>query len=151
MTVCVRPGKPNGAASGFFSGMLREPLAGQRSTVPVAPSTPVALASPASTVRGLLCAAETSDSAWGLRTAINLPSLQTTVGDMAAALERVAGPQTTALLDWVPDPAIERIVAGWPANLQFPRATALGLVADESVDALIRQYIADNPQAIARA
>ena len=151
MTVSVRPGKPNGAASSFFSGMLREPLAGERSTVPVVASTPVALASPASTVRGLIRAAEASDAEWGLRTAVNLPALQTTVGDMAAALERVTGPQATALLDWVPNPAIERIVATWPANVQSPRANALGLQADASMDDILRQYMADNPQAVKRA
>lgn len=148
MTVCVRPGKPNGAASGFLSGMLREPLAGLRARVPVPAATPVALASPASTVQGLITAAQASGAQWGPRTAINLPALQTTVGDMAAALERVAGSQATALLDWALDSAVERIVASWPARVLSTRAQGLGLRADASMDAVIRQYMEDHPQAV---
>ncbi|HSQ72347.1 MAG TPA: NAD-dependent epimerase/dehydratase family protein, partial [Rubrivivax sp.] len=85
MTVSVRPGQPNGAASSFLSGMLREPLAGVRAVCPVPPETPVALSSPARTIDGLLCAAETGDAAWGPRIALTLPALTTTPADMAAA------------------------------------------------------------------
>jgi nucleoside-diphosphate-sugar epimerase len=148
MTVSVRPGRPNGAASGFFSGMLREPLAGERARVPVGPDTVVALASPASTVAGFVRAAEASDAEWGPTTAINLASLRTTVGEMAAALERVAGPAATALLDWSPDPAIEHLVRSWPGDIAFDRARGLGLQPDADVDAIIRGYIAENPQAV---
>lgn len=148
MTVAVRPGRPNGAASGFFSGMIREPLAGERARVPVGRDVPVALASPTRTIEGFLRAASASDAEWGQRTAINLPSLQTTVGEMAAALERVAGKEATALLDWSPDPAIEKLVRSWPGNVGGERARALGLKPDASFDALVREYIAENPQAV---
>ena len=110
MTVTVRPGRPNAAASGFLSGIIREPLAGQRATCPVDPRTEVALASPAKAVGGLLRAATSTDEAWGGRTPVNLPALTVTVADMAAALQRVAGPQVSSLIDWVPDPAVARIV-----------------------------------------
>ena len=110
MTVSVRPGRPNAAASGFLSGIVREPLAGQRAVCPVDPGTQVALASPAKAVGALLCAATTSDQAWGGRTALTMPALTVTVAEMAAALTRVAGPQVSALIDWVPDPAISRDV-----------------------------------------
>jgi nucleoside-diphosphate-sugar epimerase len=110
MTVAVRPGQPNGAASGFLSGMIREPLAGLRAVVPVPPETPVALASPARTVEGIVRAAEASDGEWGPLTALNLPALHTTVGEMAAALERVGGRAAAALLDWQPDPLVQRVV-----------------------------------------
>jgi nucleoside-diphosphate-sugar epimerase len=148
MTVAVRPGRPNGAASGFFSGMIREPLAGERARIPVAPDTPVALASPTRTIEGFVHAAQASDAEWGQRTAINLPSLTTTVGEMAAALERVAGKQATALLDWQPDPAIERLVRSWPGDVAWDRARGLGLANDAGFEALIREYIAENPQAV---
>lgn len=148
MTVAVRPGRPNGAASGFFSGMIREPLAGERARVPVAPDTPVALASPTRTIEGFLRAAEASDADWGQRTALNLPSLQTTVGEMAAALERVAGKEATALLDWQPDPAIEKLVRSWPGDLAWDRARGLGLRNDASFEAIVREYVAENPQAV---
>lgn len=148
MTVAVRPGRPNGAASGFFSGMIREPLAGERARVPVPPETPVALASPTRTIEGFVRAAEASDAEWGLRTALNLPSLKTTVGEMAAALERVAGKEATALLDWQPDPAIEKLVRSWPGDLAWDRARGLGLRNDASFEAIVREYVAENPQAV---
>jgi D-erythronate 2-dehydrogenase len=151
MTVTVRPGRPNGAASGFFSGMIREPLAGKRSTVPVAPQTPVAVSSPARTVEGLVFAASASPEVWGPPTAVNLPSLQTTVGGMAEALGRVAGAQATALLDWERDPAIDRLVSTWPGEFDWQRARSMGLRADTDFDTVIRDYIRENPQALVLA
>ncbi|NML42559.1 NAD-dependent epimerase/dehydratase family protein [Ramlibacter sp. G-1-2-2] len=148
MTVSVRPGRPNGAASGFFSGMIREPLAGVQARVPVGPETVVAIASPTRTVEGFIRAAEASDADWGPLTAINLPSLTTTVGEMAAALERAGGPAARALLDWTPDPAVERLVRSWPGEITWDRARVLGLRADADFDAVVRQYIAENPEAV---
>jgi D-erythronate 2-dehydrogenase len=148
MTVSVRPGRPNGAASGFFSGMIREPLAGQRAVVPVGPDVAAALASPGSTIAGFVRAGEASDGEWGHRTALNLPSLATTVGDMAAALERIAGKEASALLDWTPDPGVDRLVRSWPGEVAWERARALGLKADADFDSIVRQYIAENPQAV---
>ena len=136
MTVSVRPGRPNGAASGFFSGMIREPLAGLRAQVPVPASTPVALASPARTIEGIVRAAEASDADWGPLTAINLPAMRTTVGEMAQALERVAGPAATALLDWTPDEAIQKLVKTWPGNIASARANRLGLQPDPDFEIL---------------
>ena len=150
MTVAVRPGRPNGAASSFLSGMLREPLAGQRSTVPVAPQTPVALASPQRTIEGLLLALQADAPTWGPATAVNLPALSTTVGEMAQALARLGGDEAAARLDWVPDARIAAIVGGWPARFDAARARGLGLQADASVDALLRAYAADHPEALAR-
>ncbi len=148
MTVSVRPGKPNGAASSFLSGMIREPLAGVRAQVPVPADTPVALASPARTIEGLLCAAQTPAAQWGPLTAINLPALRTTVGDMAAALHRVAGTAGTDLLDWTPDPAVMRLVSSWPGNIASARARALGLKADVDFETVVRDYVRENAQAV---
>ena len=148
MTVSVRPGLPNGAASGFFSGMIREPLAGIRAACPVPDETLVALASPARTVEGIVRAAEASDAQWGPRTALNLPSLSLTVGGMAAALERVAGKAATALLDRTPDPAIQRIVKTWPGRIEALRARGLGLLPDASFEDVIRDYVRENPDAV---
>lgn len=148
MTVSVRPGRPNAAASSFLSGMLREPLACQRAVCPVPPDTAVALSSPAATVRGLIRAAEASDAAWGARTAVNLPALTTTVREMAQALERVACPAATALIAWQPDPAIAAIVTSWPSRIQATRAQALGLEADTSFEAILRTYVQENPDAV---
>jgi nucleoside-diphosphate-sugar epimerase len=143
MTVSVRPGKPNRAASGFLSGIIREPLAGQRAVCPVPPQTEVALGSPARAIEGLLCAATASDDAWGGRTAVTLPALTVSVADMVAALERAAGPEPAALIDWVPDPAIAAIVTGWPARIRAGRAARLGLEPDPDYGSIIRMHLAE--------
>ena len=143
MTVCVRPGRPNAAASGFFSSIIREPLAGQRAVCPVDARTEVALASPAKAIGGLLCAATSSEQAWGGRSAVNLPALTVTVADMVAALERVAGPAASGLIDWVPDPAVARIVASWPTRFRGERAVGLGLTPDPDIGAVIDMHLAE--------
>jgi nucleoside-diphosphate-sugar epimerase len=139
-TVSVRPGRPNAAASGFLSGIIREPLAGQRAVCPVEPDARAALASPARAIAGLCRAATASDEAWGGRSAINLPALSVTVGEMVAALERVAGPEASALIDWVPDPEVARLVASWPGRLRSDRAAHLGLTPDLDFDSVIRMH-----------
>lgn len=146
MTVSVRPGKPNGAASSFLSGMIREPLAGLAAMCPVPPDTAVALSSPSRTIAGLIRAAEASDADWGARTAINLPALKTTAAEMAQALERAAGPQVARLISWTPDPAVAKIITSWPAHIQADRAAGLGLLPDADFDAIINEYISENPE-----
>jgi nucleoside-diphosphate-sugar epimerase len=143
MTVSVRPGRPNAAASGFLSAIIREPLAGHRATCPVDAQTEVALASPARAIGGLLRAASSSEAAWGDRTAVNLPALTVSVAEMVAALERVAGKEASALIDWVPDPAVAEIVTGWPARFRADRAARLGLMPDPDYDSVIRMHLAE--------
>jgi hypothetical protein len=108
----------------------------------------MALSSPARTVQGLIRAAEATDQAWGPRTGLNLPALTTTPGEMAAALERVAGPAATALIDWTPDAAICNIVKTWPARIHATRARGLGLLPEENFEEIIREYIRENPYAV---
>jgi D-erythronate 2-dehydrogenase len=148
MTVSVRAGKPNGAASGFLSGMIREPLSGLQAACPVPADTLIALSSPARTVEGIIRAAEVTSEAWGPLKAVNLPALCTSVGDMAAALERVAGKAATDLLDWTPDPAILKLVETWPGVVASARANKLGLQADTDYEKIIRDYVRENPSAI---
>lgn len=143
VTVSVRPGKPNAAASGFMSGIIREPLSGQRAACPVSPDTEVGLASPSKAIAGLLRAARASDAEWGGLTAVNLPALTVTVREMVAALSRVAGPEAAALVDWVPDPAVARIVKSWPARVTSARAARLGLEPDPDFDSIVREYLAE--------
>jgi D-erythronate 2-dehydrogenase len=141
MTVSVRPGRPNAAASAFLSGIIREPLAGQRAVCPVDPATEAALCSPAKAVTALLRAADSSERDWGDRTAVTMPALTVTVAEMAAALARAAGPEVAALIDWVPDPAIAAIVTGWPGRVRADRAARLGLIPDKDFDSVIRLYL----------
>jgi nucleoside-diphosphate-sugar epimerase len=143
MTVSVRPGRPNAAASSFLSAIIREPLAGRRASCPVSPTTEVALASPARAISGLLCAATSSDQAWGGRTAVNLPALTVTVAEMTSALERAAGPDSSTLIDWIPDPAVAAIVTSWPARFRTDRAARLGLAPDPDFDSIIKMHIAE--------
>ena len=148
MTVSVRPGKPNGAASSFFSGMIREPLAGVKGACPVAPETEVALSSPSLTIQGIIRGAEASDAQWGPRIGLNLPALTTTTGEMAKALERVAGKAAADLVDWTPDANIRKIVATWPARINAQRAKGLGLLPIGSFEEIVREYVRENPEAV---
>jgi nucleoside-diphosphate-sugar epimerase len=143
-TVSVRPGRPNAAASGFLSGIIREPLAGRRAACPVGAATEVALISPARAIEGLLSAAASSEESWGGRSAVTLPALTVTVADMVAALERAAGPEASALIDWVPDPAVARLVASWPARIRAGRAERLGLTQDPDFGSIIGRYLAES-------
>lgn len=141
MTVSVRPGRPNGAASSFLSGIIREPLAGEPTICPVDPATKVALASPSNTIAGILRVAEASRDELAGRTAINLPALSLTVAHMLDALEEIAGPETRALVSLETDVAIAKVVGSWPGAFESDRAKALGLVPDASFHDIIHQYI----------
>ena len=143
MTVAVRPGRPNGAASSFFSGIVREPLAGLPSELPVDTGVSHPLSSPARTVEGLIAVYEASREAFVGRTALNLPALNVTVQQMLDALEAVAGPAVRARVTMKRDARIAGIVANWPSGATGARAAALGLRPEPSFEDIIRQYIAD--------
>ena len=151
MTISVRPGQPNGAASSFLSGIIREPLAGLPSPCPVGPETPAALGSPARAVVGLIAAFEASREAFGGRTALNLPALTVTVQEMLDALAEVGGAETLSLVKFSPDAAIARLVHGWPARIDSARGQRLGLRADASFRAIVLDYVRDHPQAVTNA
>jgi len=144
MTVVVRPGRPNGAASGFLSGIIREPVNGMEAVCPVAPETRVALASPGRTIEGLIAVAEASREALVGRTAVNLPALTVSVGEMLAALESVAGAETRARVRFQPDATIARIVGGWPAVFDNARAERLGLKPDPDFASIVREFLLDH-------
>ena len=143
MTVTVRPGKPNGAASSFFSGIIREPLAGEPSVCPVSPDVSHPVTSAGATVDGLITVFECSREAYGGRTALNLPGLNVTVQEMLDALERVAGPEVRARVTFERNETIAGIVSRWPKGSSSVRANKLGLFAEKTFDDIIRQYIAD--------
>ena len=142
-TVTVRPGRPNGAASSFFSGIIREPLAGVEAICPVDASVSHPVSSPQRTVDGLIAVYEASRAAYGGRTAMNLPALNITVAEMLAALEQVAGPAVRARVRFQRDERIAGIVANWPTGARADRAAALGLQPEQQFADIIRQYIAD--------
>jgi D-erythronate 2-dehydrogenase len=143
-TICVRPGKPNKAASGFFSNIIREPLAGQEAVLPVSEDVRHWHATPKSAV-GFLVHAGTMDlGAVGARRNLSMPGLSATVGEQIAALERVAGKNVVSRIKRVPDQSIISIVDGWPRNFSTDRAAKLGFTtAEKTFDDIIRIHIED--------
>ncbi len=142
-TICVRPGKPNKAASGFFSGIIREPLAGREALLPVPRSVRHWFASPRAAVGFLLHAAQMDAARLGNRRNLNMPGVSATVGEQIEALRRVAGEDAVRRIREVPDATIQRIVEGWPRNFDARRALELGFRADASFDEIIRSHVAD--------
>jgi nucleoside-diphosphate-sugar epimerase len=143
MTVTVRPGRPNGAASSFFSGIIREPLAGEEAILPVSLDVSHPVSPPQRTVEGLIAVFEASREAFVGRLALNLPALNVTVQQMLDALEAVAGPRVRARVRMQRDERIAGIVANWPRGATAARAAGLGLQPEKAFEDIIRQYIAD--------
>ena len=142
-TICVRPGKPNKAASSFFSGIIREPLAGQEAILPVVESVRHWHASPRSAVGFLIHAAGLDGTRLGARRNLSMPGVSVTVAEQIAALRKVAGDAVAGRIRHEPDPTIMRIVAGWPRNFAPERAIALGFHAETSFEEIIRVHIED--------
>ena len=145
-TICVRPGKPNKAASGFFSNIIREPLAGHEAVLPVAESVRHWHASPRSAVGFLLHAATMDTGLLGWRRNLSMPGLSVTVGEQIAALRNVAGEKVVARIKHVPDPTIIKIVEGWPMNFDTKRARSLGFTSEATFEEIIRVHIEDELQ-----
>ncbi|MBN9434750.1 MAG: SDR family oxidoreductase [Bosea sp.] len=142
-TICVRPGKPNKAASGFFSNIIREPLAGHEAVLPVSEGVRHWFASPRAAVGFLKHAATLDGARIGPRRAISLPGLSCTVGDEIEALRRIAGDKVVARIRRESDATIERIVAGWPTDFDVRRAAELGFAAETRFDEIIHAHIED--------
>ncbi|WP_250474458.1 D-erythronate dehydrogenase [Caballeronia sp. GAFFF1] len=140
-TISVRPGKPNAAASSFASGIIREPLNGERSVCPVDGETRLWLLSPKSAVDALIAGCEIDRAEFGMRPIINLPGLSVSVNEMVAALREVAGDEAASRIDWQRDERIAKIVASWPGAWDTSRAQQLGLTGDRSFAEVIRAYI----------
>jgi nucleoside-diphosphate-sugar epimerase len=143
MTVTVRPGRPNGAASSFFSGIIREPLAGVESVCPVSADVSHPMSSPSHTIDGLIAVYEASREQFLGRTAMNLPALNVRVSDMLDALEQVAGSRVRNLVRFERDERIAGIVANWPGGATAARAARLGLKPHNNFAEIIQQYIDD--------
>jgi len=142
-TVVVRPGKPNKAASTFASSIIREPLQGQNVVCPVAPEQPMWLLSPRRVVDAFIRAAELPAEAWGPSRAVSIPGITHTVQEMVDALAAVAGEAVARRIEWRADPAIRKIVSGWPMRFAADRGRVMGFDADESMQAIIEAFIED--------
>jgi len=142
--IVVRPGKPNKAASGFFSGIIREPLAGHEAVLPVDESVGNWHASPRAAAGFLVHAAGLDAAKLGPRVNLAMPGVYCTVADQIAALRRIAGDKVASRIRREPDPLIVRIVAGWPKRFEPRRAIALGFKAENSFDEIIRIHIEED-------
>jgi D-erythronate 2-dehydrogenase len=142
-TICIRPGRPNQAASGFFSSILREPLSGQEAVLPVPETVRHWHASPRSAVGFLLHAATLDGAAVGPRRTLSMPGLSATVGEQIEALRRAAGDRAVRLIRREPDEAVRRIVDTWAPALDASRAVRLGFTAESSFDEIIRVHLED--------
>jgi len=143
-TICVRPGTPNKAASGFFSNILREPLVGKEAVLPVADTVRHWHASPRAAVGFFRHALRLDTDRLGARRSLAMPGLSATVAEQIEALRRAAGDQAVALIRREPDPVIQNIVDGWATRLDASRAAALGFRAESSFDEIIRVHIEDD-------
>jgi nucleoside-diphosphate-sugar epimerase len=142
-SIVVRPGRPNKAASGFFSSIIREPLAGEEAVLPVEDSVLHWHASPRAAVGFLIHAAGVDREKLGPRVNLTMPGVCCTVAEQIAALRRIAGDKVAGRIRREPDPLVARIVAGWPSRFDPRRALALGFQAEASFDEIIRVHIAD--------
>jgi len=140
-SVVVRPGKPNAAASGFFSGIIREPLAGMEASLPVPDTVVHTHASPRAAVGFLLHAAALARGALGARVNLSMPGVCCTVAEQIASLRRIAGERVATRIRREQNPLIARIVEGWPQRIEACRARELGFKAEGSFDEIIRVHI----------
>ena len=142
-TICVRPGAPNQAASGFFSNIIREPLHGRPAVLPVSPDVRHWFASPRAAVQFIVHAATMDTSALGLHRSLTMPGVAATVAEEIEALRRAAGDAAVELIRSEPDAAIAQIVSGWPQAFDARRAMALGFAAERDFDEIVRVYLED--------
>jgi nucleoside-diphosphate-sugar epimerase len=142
-TICVRPGKPNKAASGFFSNIIREPLNGEEAVLPVPDDVMHWHASPRAAVGFLIHAATLDSARLGARRNLTMPGVAATVTEQIEALRKVAGDNAAKRIRREPDPTIANIVAGWPRRFDARRARELGFAAERSFEEIIRIHIED--------
>jgi len=142
-TIVVRPGKANAAASSFASAVIREPLNGVTYDCPVGAETGVWLLSPRRVVEAFIHAHDLAAAKWGSNRVVNLPGITVTVAEMIAAMGKIAGSDVAKRVSWKADSRIDAIVKTWPVRFATARALALGFKADAGIDAVIRDYIAD--------
>jgi D-erythronate 2-dehydrogenase len=140
-TICVRPGKPNQAASSFVSSIIREPINGDQAICPVSPDLALWLSSPDTIIENIIKAATLDANVFGDWRTVNLPGLGVTVQQMLDSLERITDKETVSRVQFKPDDSINNIVSSWPGAIDNTRALQMGFIADNNFDQFITQYI----------
>jgi len=143
-TICVRPGRPNAALSGFVSSIMREPLNGQEAVLPVEEAMRLWIASPRAAVSYLMQAATIDTAPLGARRSLNMPGVSVTVGEQIEALRRRAGDEVARLIRRAPDPVVARVVGDWPQRFSATRAIGLGFVGDADFASILETYITED-------
>jgi D-erythronate 2-dehydrogenase len=143
-TIVVRPGRPNRAASTFASSIIREPLSGVDVVCPVTPETFMPVLSPRRVVAAFEKAHDLPADAFGFNRALQLPGIRATVAEMVEALRRAGGEEAVRRINWQPDPVIQKIVAGWPQDIDGSRAEKMGFERDRDMDEIVRAFIEDD-------
>src|SRR5262249_51924250 len=138
-----RPGKPNLAASSFFSSIIREPLSGREAVLPVPDDIRHWFASPRAAVGFLRRAAELDGDALGDRRSLTMPGVSATVAPQIEARRRVGGDDAVGLTRREPDERIRKIVETWPGRFTAERAQGLGFRAEASFDEIVDVYVED--------
>ncbi|MGI9450481.1 MAG: D-erythronate dehydrogenase [Geminicoccaceae bacterium] len=149
-TIVVRPGKPNKAASTFASSIIREPLVGERAVCQVSPDSVMYLLSPRRVIEAFLHALSLPGDAFGPARMLTLPGITVSIGEMAKALEEIAGSEVAKRIDWVPDALIQKIVSGWLPAFDAKRALDLGFRPDHNITEIIQAHIEDELGGIIR-
>lgn len=140
-TVCVRPGKPNAAASSFASSIIREPVNGEAAICPVDPDLRLWLSSPNAVVNNLVSAQAVDAERLGFTRTVNLPGITVSVAEMIESLKQVVGTETADRISYEPDETISKIVASWPSEFEVSRAVDLGFVGDRNFDDIVRAFV----------
>jgi nucleoside-diphosphate-sugar epimerase len=143
-TICVRPGRPNQAASSFVSSIIREPINGEPAICPVSPELKVLVSSPDTIIENIIKGATLDGAAFGEWRTVNLPGIEVSVQEMLDSLERVTDKETLNRVQFRPDPAINALVTSWPGAVDNTRALRLGFTVDRHFDQFITQFIAQN-------
>ena len=146
-TICVRPGRPNQAASSFVSSIIREPINGEQAICPVSPELKVLVSSPDTVIENIIKGGTLAGDAFGEWRTVNLPGIEVTVQEMLDSLERVTDKETLGRVQFVPDPAINTLVSSWPGAVDNTRALQLGFRVDRHFDEFVTQFIAHNKSA----
>jgi nucleoside-diphosphate-sugar epimerase len=144
-TVIIRPGKPNAAASGWASGMFREPLNGEACLLPVRRDQCHPMTGYRTVIESLIALHEVPAGHLRDDRAIGLPAHRVTPQLAESVIREIAqerGLKLGPIVDAF-DARIQGIVDNWPVAVDGTRAIALGLPQPPPLKQLVEEYLED--------